>query len=46
MSENIFENIEKFMERHGIPGRDLYSLPTSEKTFPDGANYRMEIAGV
>ncbi len=46
MSENIFENIEKFMERHGIPGRDLYSLPTSEKTFPDGANFRMEIAGV
>lgn len=46
MSENIFERIEAFMEKHGIPGRDLYELPSSVKTFPDGANYRMEIAGV
>jgi hypothetical protein len=38
MSKNIIESIEKFMERHGLPGRDLYSLPTSEKTFPGGAN--------
>ncbi len=46
MSESIFEKIEAFMEKHGIPGHDLYALPSSEKTFPDGANYRMEIAGV
>ena len=46
MSENIFEKIETFMEKQGIPGRDLYGLPSSDKTFPDGANYRMEIAGV
>ena len=46
MSGKIFEKIEKFMEKHGIPGHDLYELPSSEKTFPDGANYRMEIAGV
>ena len=46
MSESTFEKIEKFMEKHGIPGRDLYSLPSSGRTFPDGAHYRMEIAGV
>ena len=46
MSENILEKIEAFMEKQGIPGRGLYELPSSEKTFPDGANYRMEIAGV
>jgi hypothetical protein len=38
--------IQEFMEKMGIPGRDLWDLPTSTKTFPDGANYRMEIAGV
>ncbi|OGP69610.1 MAG: hypothetical protein A2169_13030 [Deltaproteobacteria bacterium RBG_13_47_9] len=40
------EEIRKFMEKMGIPGRDLYDLPTSKKAFPDGANYRIEIAGV
>lgn len=44
--DRVMEKIQNFMERWGIPGRDLYDLPTSEKTFPDGANYRMEIAGV
>ena len=34
------------MEKHAIPGRDLHDLPTSDKTFPDGSNYRIEIAGV
>jgi hypothetical protein len=38
--------IRDFMEAQGIPGRDSYDLPTSEKTFPDGANFRIEIAGV
>jgi hypothetical protein len=38
--------IRNFMERQGIPGRDLYELPDSERTFPEGANYRIEIAGV
>ena len=40
------EEIRGFMEKMGIPGRDLYDLPSSGKTFPDGANYRMEISGV
>lgn len=38
--------IRSFMEKYGIPGRDLYDLPDSKETFPDGANYRIEIAGV
>ena len=45
MSETL-QIIREFMEKEGIPGRDLYSLPNSTKTFPDGANYRIEIAGI
>jgi len=40
------ERVSQLMERHGLPGRDAYELPTSEKRFPDGAWYRMEISGV
>jgi hypothetical protein len=43
---DVFKKIRDFMEKEGIPGRDAYELPTSTKTFPDGANYRIEIAGV
>jgi len=39
-------DIEKIMEKHGIPGRDLGDLPDSPFTFPDGSHYRIEIAGV
>jgi hypothetical protein len=46
MTENRLEIIRKFMENQGVPGRDLYELPASDRTFPDGAHYRMEIAGV
>ena len=38
--------VSELMEKHGIPGRDLYELPTSEKRFPDGCHYRIEISGV
>ena len=34
------------IEKCGLPGRDLYELPTSEKRFPDGCHYRIEISGV
>ena len=34
------------MEKHGVPGRDSYELPTSVKRFPDECHYRMEISGV
>ncbi len=36
----------KAMEKAGLAGGDAYDLPTSEKRFPDGAWYRMEISGV
>ena len=38
--------IRKFMEKMGIPGRDLWDLPSSTKSFPDGAQWRIEISGV
>ena len=41
-----FKEIQENMEKHGVPGRDLYSLPTSEKRFPDKCHYRIEISGV
>ena len=44
--DNYLDEIRKFMEKLAIPGRDLHDLPTSDKTFPDGSNYRIEIAGV
>lgn len=46
MVKTTLKEIRDFMEKIGIPGRDLWDLPTSTKTFPDGANYRIEIAGV
>jgi hypothetical protein len=42
----VLKKIRDFMEKEGIPGRDAYDLPTSAKAFPDGANYRIEIAGI
>jgi hypothetical protein len=40
------QKIRSAMENHGIPGRDLYDLPSSPLAFPDGAHYRIEISGV
>lgn len=40
------EKVKKAIEKTGIPGRDIYEIPNSDKTFPDGAHYRMEISGV
>lgn len=40
------KTIRDFMEQQGIPGRDPYELSSSILTFPDGAHYRFEIAGV
>ena len=31
------------LEQLGLPPSDLHGLPTSEKRFPDGAHYRVEI---
>lgn len=40
------EKIRRMMEKQGVPGRDLYDLPTSGKKFPDRCHYRIEISGV
>jgi hypothetical protein len=36
-------NICRALEQIGLPRGDLHELPTSEKRFPDGAHYRLEI---
>lgn len=40
------EQIREFMEGMGLPGREQHGLPDSARRFPDGAHYRIEIAGV
>jgi hypothetical protein len=42
----MLADVRKNMELFGVPGRDLYELPASEKRFPDGAHYRIEISGI
>ena len=36
----------RFLEGLGLPGGDRHDLPSSEKRFPDGAQYRVEIPSV
>ena len=43
---DVLNQIRDFMEKQGIPGRDGYDLAASGKAFADGANFRIEIAGV
>lgn len=40
------KEIRDFMEKMNIPGQDLHNLPSSQKTFPDKAHWRIEISGV
>ncbi len=40
------DEVSRYMEEAGIPGRDAYDLPSSDKRFPDGGRYRIEISGV
>ena len=42
----MIEDASRALERIGLPGRDLYELPTSLKRFPDGCHWRVEISGV
>ena len=42
----MIKDASKALERLGLPGRDLYELPTSMKRFPDGCHWRVEISGV
>jgi hypothetical protein len=40
------EQTRNFIEKLGYPSEDLHNLPTSQKRFPDGAQYRVEIPSV
>ena len=37
------QSIREFLQNKGYPPGELYDLPTSQKRFPDGAQYRIEI---
>jgi hypothetical protein len=39
----MFDETRKSLEKLGLPAGDLYELPTSGKTFPDGAHFRIEV---
>ena len=38
--------VRKYIKSIGLPEGDLYSLPTSEKRFKDGGQYRFEVPGI
>jgi len=40
------DQVSQMMELAGVPGRDLYDRPASEKRFPDGCHYRIEMSGI
>lgn len=40
------DNTRRYLEKLGLPRGDAYHLPTSEKRFADGAQYRFEIPGI
>src|SRR5204862_2311180 len=39
----VIDSAREFLRTIGLPSGDLHGLPTSEKRFPDGAQYRVEI---
>ncbi|RKX75973.1 MAG: peptidase [Spirochaetes bacterium] len=42
----MFEETRKYLKKLGLPDGDLFDLPTSGKTFPDGAHFRLEVPTV
>jgi len=40
------EQTRAFLKKIGLPGGDAYDLPTSEKRFADGGQYRFEVPGI
>ena len=46
MIKLLFKETRDFLEKLGLPRGDLFDLPTSGKTFPDGAHYRLEVPTV
>jgi len=39
----MFKDTRTYLEKLGLPGSDLWDLPTSGATFPDGAHFRIEV---
>lgn len=39
----MFEATRTYLQKLGLPGSDLWDLPTSGATFPDGAQFRIEV---
>ena len=39
-------DIRNYLSQLGLPSGDLYGLPTSEKRFDDGGQYRFEVPGI
>lgn len=42
----MMDETREFLKTMGLPGGDLYELPTSNKRFSDGAQYRFEVPGI
>jgi hypothetical protein len=42
----IMKDTKKFLVKIGLPSGDAYDLPSSEKRFADGAQYRFEVPGI
>ncbi len=42
----LFQDTRDFLVQLGLPKGDLFDLPTSGKTFPDGAHFRIEVPTV
>lgn len=40
------QETRRFLKSIGLPEGDLYDLPTSEKRFDDGGQYRFEVPGI
>ena len=43
---NSMQQTKAYLESIGLPGGDAYDLPTSEKRFADGGQYRFEVPGI
>lgn len=43
---NSMEKTREYLKSIGLPGGDAYDLPTSDKRFADGGQYRFEVPGI
>lgn len=43
---NSMEKTREFLKSIGMPAGDAYDLPTSQKRFSDGGQYRFEVPGI